>query len=156
MLRVDVRRLPPGGLAVDEAIDPADAVLEGLECRVVGPVMVQGRLQSAEGECYRWSGTIRASVEQECRRCLEPVEQVVDEQVDLVFSDDSELGEDPSVYPLDESGSIIDLGQATREELVLRLAPFALCRDDCRGLCPRCGEDLNAGNCRCAAAGSTS
>jgi uncharacterized protein len=156
MLRVDVRRLPPGGLEIDESIDPAAAVLEGLDCTVVGPVTVQGRLQAAEGGSYRWSGAIRASVEQDCRRCLEPIEDVLDERVDLIFSDDPELGEDPSVYPLSHDASIIDLGQAVREELVLRLVPFALCREDCRGLCPRCGEDLNAGNCRCAAAGSTS
>src|SRR2546422_2859983 len=41
---------------------------------------------------------------------------------------------------------------AVREELLLAVPQWVVCRDDCRGLCPRCGKDLNAGPCGCPAA----
>jgi uncharacterized protein len=43
----------------------------------------------------------------------------------------------------------IDLGEAVREALILAIPEFPLCREDCRGLCARCGADLNQGECRC-------
>jgi uncharacterized protein len=83
------------------------------------------------------------------------VEQVLDEAVEVVFSADPDLLDDPSVYPLDVRASTVDLGQAVREELVLRVETFPLCRPDCAGLCPTCGADLNAGPCGCTAPGLT-
>jgi uncharacterized protein len=47
---------------------------------------------------------------------------------------------------------LVDVTPAVREELVLAAPTFLLCRDDCRGICPRCGKDLNAGPCGCAPA----
>ena len=44
----------------------------------------------------------------------------------------------------------IDLSTCVREELALAVPRYPLCRDDCAGLCPRCGADLNAGPCACA------
>src|SRR5574341_1254798 len=43
----------------------------------------------------------------------------------------------------------VDLRPAVREELILAVPRFVECRADCRGLCPRCGKDLNAGPCGC-------
>ena len=43
----------------------------------------------------------------------------------------------------------VDIGPAVRDVLFLSAEPYALCRRDCRGLCPRCGQDLNAGDCDC-------
>ena len=48
-------------------------------------------------------------------------------------------------------GEEIDLSPLLRERLLLALPTLPLCRDDCRGLCARCGADLNAGPCGCAA-----
>ena len=43
----------------------------------------------------------------------------------------------------------IDLTPAIREELMLAVPRFVECRDDCKGICPQCGKDLNAGSCAC-------
>jgi uncharacterized protein len=64
-----------------------------------------------------------------------------------MFSADPESQEAPDVYPLAPTASAIDLGQAVREELALAVEQFPLCREDCKGLCPTCGADLNAGPC---------
>jgi len=67
--------------------------------------------------------------------------------VAVMFSGEPESQDDPDVYPLAPTANAIDLGQAVREELALAVEGFPLCREDCKGLCPKCGADLNAGPC---------
>lgn len=156
MLRVDVRQLPSGGIETVGTLAPDDPVLAGLDLAFEGPVAVSGRLQATEGDDYLWRGRIRATVVGDCRRCLGRVEQVIDDQVDVLFSPDPDLADDPSVYALPPNPAVIDVTGVVREELALRASAFPLCREDCKGLCPRCGADLNAGPCGCADPGSTS
>ncbi len=155
MLRVDVRQLQSGGAETRGTLGPDDPALEGLDLVVERPVEVTGRLQATEGEDYLWRGRIQATVVGECRRCLGRVEQEIDEQVDVLFSPDPDLADDPSVYALPPHPAVVDVTGAVREELALRASAFPLCREECQGLCPACGADLNAGPCGCAATGST-
>jgi len=69
--------------------------------------------------------------------------------VDALFTEDPDALEDPSSYPLAPDAIEIDLRPAVPEELLLALPRWVVCREDCRGLCPRCGKDLNAGPCGC-------
>jgi uncharacterized protein len=92
------------------------------------------------------SGTATAPWEAECRRCLGPVRGEVTAEFRELFEQDSREGES---YPL--KGDRIDLGPLAREALLLELPLAPLCRDDCKGLCPSCGKDLNAGPCECPA-----
>jgi uncharacterized protein len=71
-----------------------------------------------------------------------------EEHVILVEADDEEA-DNPDVFPLDPRADDIDLRPAVREQWLLAVPAFTLCRDDCRGLCPSCGVDLNAGDCGC-------
>lgn len=154
MLRADLRQLGAAGLATQGSIGSDDPAFEGLTLELLGPVEVDGRLRAAEGDNYVWQGRIVARVAGECRRCLGRAEQHVDTEVTLLFSADPELADDPSVYLLPSDPSAIDLAEAVREELVLRVSAFPLCTEECRGLCPHCGADLNAGPCGCTAAGT--
>ncbi len=151
MLRVDIRDLDRGPVETDARLEPTDPLLEGLGLTLVEPVEITGRLQStADGE-YLWRGNIRTTVATECRRCLTPVRQAVDAGADVLFSSDPDAAEDPSVYLLADTATAVDVGEAVREELALAADPYVVCREDCAGLCPRCGADLNAGACQCAA-----
>jgi uncharacterized protein len=154
MLRIDLRQLQQGPAETTGALAPDDPALEGLDLALMGPVEVTGRLQATEGDNYLWRGHVHAVVAGECRRCLEPVEQVVDGDVDVLFSSDPELLDDPGVYELAADAATLDVAVAVREEVALLASAFPLCRPDCKGLCPTCGADLNAGPCGCAA-GST-
>ncbi len=150
MLKVDIRDLGRGPVETAGQFDPADPLFEGLGLELAEPVNVGGALQAtAEGE-YLWRGRIQTTVNAECRRCLTPVRQVIDAGMDVLFSSDPDAADDPSVYPLAESATHVDVGEAVREELVLAARPYVECREDCAGLCPRCGADLNAGACHCA------
>jgi uncharacterized protein len=147
MLLVDVRNLRQGPVDTRGTIEPGDPLLEGLAMELATPLEVDGRLQAtAEGE-YFWKGRVRGEVLGSCRRCLTPLTLPVDAEVGVMFSADPDVQEDPDVFPLPATASAIDLGQAVREELALTVEAFPLCREDCAGLCPKCGADLNAGPC---------
>jgi uncharacterized protein len=153
MLRVDIRELRRGPVKTVGCLGPHDPAFLGLGLDLAGPVEVEGQLQATgEGE-YLWRGHIHGVVRGECRRCLAEVHQPVDVNVDAaVFSTDPESADDPDFYPLPERATAVDVGTVVREEVALAgQGHLLLCRDDCAGLCPRCGADLNAGPCACRA-----
>lgn len=155
MLEVYIRELDRGAVETDALVPPGDPALEGLEVRLAEPLRVTGRLQSAaEGE-YFWRGRMVGRLATECRRCLAEVTVPVDAELNVLFSADPDMTDDPSVYPLPARPREIDLRPVIREELALAAPVFPLCRDACAGLCAGCGADLNAGPCGCAAADST-
>jgi uncharacterized protein len=98
-----------------------------------------------------------------CKRCLEAVN--LSENVELIrtFVPDEQKrparphegeGAEASFEPalVDEEtyqGKELDLAPAIREQILLSLPVAPLCREDCKGLCPRCGKDLNDGECGC-------
>ena len=151
MLRVDIRDLQRGPVRTEGQLPPDDPIFEGLGLDLVGPVVVHGQLQATgEGE-YLWRGDLHGVVRGECRRCLTEVLDEVDVAVDAaVFSSDPDAVDDPDFYLLSDRAASVDVGVVVREELALATqANLLLCRDDCAGLCPRCGADLNAGPCVC-------
>lgn len=100
----------------------------------------------------------------QCRRCLKPVR--LEEAVDLVRTyapedqsashpgehraADAEGSFDPDLVDEETySGKEIDLAPALREQILLQVPASPLCREDCLGLCVRCGKDLNEGECGC-------
>lgn len=154
MLDVDIRELRRGPVATSGSLPPGDPTFAGLDLDLAEPLVVAGRLQeTAEGE-YFWRGHLSGVVKTACRRCLTDLTCPVESDVDVMFSTDPDAQDDPSVYPVSEASRSIDLRPAVREELALAAPAFALCREDCAGLCPVCGADLNAGPCGHAATAS--
>ena len=85
-----------------------------------------------------------------CRRCLAEVERPFERSFTFYYVPSSELdADDPEARRLPESGTDLDLGPDVREELILSLSEYPVCRDECKGLCPRCGTDLNVETCEC-------
>jgi uncharacterized protein len=153
MLRVDIRDLQRGPVRTDGTLKPDDRAFEGLGLGLDGPVEVTGQLQATGDGEYLWRGHIHGVVRGECRRCLTEVRQPVDVDVDAaVFTTDPESADDPDFYPLPERATAVDVGDVVREEVALAgQSNLLLCREECAGLCPRCGADLNAGPCACRA-----
>jgi uncharacterized protein len=149
MFEVDIRELRRGPVDTIGTLAADDPALEGLGLDLSGPVAVDGQLKETSDGEYFWRATVAGAVRSECRRCLTEITIPVDIDVNVLFSTDPEAADDPSVYPLDEASRTVDVRPAVREELALMAPAFSLCRDDCAGLCPRCGADLNAGPCSC-------
>jgi uncharacterized protein len=154
MLRVDIRDLQRGPVRTEGTLEPHDPVFEGLGLGLTEPVSVTGQLQATGDGEYLWRGHVHGVVRGECRRCLTDVLDDVDIDVDAaVFSTDPDTADDPDFYPLSERATSVDVTEVVREELALAAqADLLLCRDDCAGLCPKCGADLNAGPCHCGPA----
>jgi uncharacterized protein len=91
-----------------------------------------------------------------CARCVEPVPTPLSGNFDLLFrpqAADADPGE-RSITPdeteigyYEESG--LSLEDVVREQVLLSLPSRTLCKEDCKGLCPRCGQNLNLGTCNC-------
>lgn len=150
MLQVDVRELRHGPAVIEGELEAIDPLFDGLQVPLEGPLAIGGTLERAGASGFYWHGTLHGQVRSTCRRCLTEFVTPVSESIEVVFSTDPDLQEDPSVYALSEPLTHVDVRPAVREELVLAVDAYPLCREDCRGLCPRCGADLNRGACECA------
>jgi uncharacterized protein len=151
MLRVDLGQLGrEGSVVVDASISADDGLWEGTDLRWVGDVSVELRVTLAgTGEVVA-RGQARGRLRQECRRCLSLVETDVSEELTMVFvADGTEDGEESGAYTFESKSSELELGEAVREELVLAINPYVVCDPECRGLCPKCGANLNEGECDC-------
>lgn len=156
MLLVDLRDLQRGPVETVGEVSADDEALMGLDLPLTRPLAVRGRLQATgEGEVF-WRGEVAGEARGACRRCLTEVTLRVAARVDVLFSPDPDAADDPSVYPLAPRATHVDLRPALREEMALAVPAYFLCREECAGLCPRCGVDLNQGPCGCAATESRS
>lgn len=77
-----------------------------------------------------------STVEMTCHRCLDRFEQDLRKRVNLTYPTDKDL--------------TVDIFAQIREEIILGYPVKVLCKDDCRGICPRCGMNLNRNQCICA------
>jgi len=132
-------------------------VPEGTGETFVGPV--EGKvLLTPVGRTVLARGHLSATVRLACARCLAQheakLEITVDRECSLAQIDDPkafiEPEEDLPPVPI-LNGDEIDLGELVRQLLIINLPPRSLCREDCKGLCPQCGADLNQGPCECPA-----
>ena len=151
MLSVDIRSLESKAAQVEGDLAADDPVWQEGDVRPVDSVHVTGRLSGAGKGRWYFSGHVGGTVVEPCRRCLEDVSVEVEQDVNIFLAEegDETAEEDPDVYRVDPRAQSIDLRPAIREEWVLAAPAFVLCREDCKGLCPNCGADLNAGPCSC-------
>ncbi|MDR2657461.1 MAG: DUF177 domain-containing protein [Oscillospiraceae bacterium] len=91
-------------------------------------------------------GRACAEVLSKCARCLADVTQTIETPVHEVYGTDADP-DDPERRRLE--GYEVDLTDAVYSALALSLPIRFLCREDCKGLCPVCGFDLNEGDCGC-------
>ncbi|MFL5499056.1 MAG: YceD family protein [Gemmatimonadaceae bacterium] len=150
MLSFDIRSLERQAVHVDGALQPDDPIWEEADARPSEPIRVTGRLSSAgEGRFY-FTGRIEGRVELPCRLCLENVDVGVDEEVHFLLAEiGADEAEDPDVFLYDPNARMLDLRAAVRETWLLTAPAYVQCREDCRGLCPTCGTNLNDSSCSC-------
>jgi uncharacterized protein len=151
MLSFDIGALQSHAAVVDGEVAPDDPIWQEGDTRPSGPIHVVGRLSTAGPGRYYFSGHIEGSADAECRRCLADVTEHVAADSHMIFADAGleDADDESDVFVLEPGARSLDLRPAVREEWLLAVPAFSVCRDDCKGLCPKCGADLNEGPCGC-------
>lgn len=156
-MRIEVESLTEAGKRFAHTYRPEEFALDEEEyVRLTSPATVEGSA-SRKGEEVRLRGRISAEVEVLCDRCLAAVRLPLEVEFDAAFIPrEAEAGKTENVELLSEDlglaayeGDAVDLDELAREQLLLALPSRRLCREECKGLCPKCGTDLNAGRCSC-------
>lgn len=151
MLNVDLGTLARRHrIRVDVDVPADDPLWGSVPWQFDGPLAVRLELQQA-GEDVLVRGTISGATALSCRRCLEPVRHPIDEELTLLFKSGliEEDAESAEVYTLPDRAQELDLAPALREHVLLAVPEFVNCDDACRGLCARCGTNLNRDSCDC-------
>ncbi len=112
------------------------------DARFFGPVLVEGTLENTGGS-FRVTGEIRARRAFVCDRCLAEAEAAER----YSFAEDFRKGASDDEASFGDDG--VDLAPLVRDAILSSLPIRNLCRPDCKGLCPKCGADLNQGDCGC-------
>jgi len=169
-MRVNIDEIKDAGLQRrwDVAREALDAIVVGDRSgwRARGAAHVDVKLEKVERRVLL-SAAATAELTGQCSRCLEPIEAEVpvDFTLTLVPADEYEDGaaqaEDEAHHPVGGSfgsedaeeevftGKVIDLDPILREQVLLALPAYPVCRADCKGLCSVCGNDLNERECGC-------
>ena len=156
-MELSLRSLQDAHAHFDKRYEPAMFPhAEGDPFRVVSPVTLSFDVDRQEPGRYRVAGHLTGELEMSCSRCLEPFTLPIVTDFDLQYvprtenvgEGEHEVEEDDletSFYDEDQ----IDLGHLIMEQFQLALPMKALCSEDCKGLCPQCGTNLNTGSCDC-------
>ena len=132
-------------LPIDTELDFSQVEFQGVypfpeTVRVTGAVNVRaGVVQLSARAVFVFHG--------QCDRCLSPFTQAYDVPLEHTLVATLEDEENDDYILLDQYQ--LDLADLTLADILLELPYKSLCRDDCRGLCPMCGKNLNEGLCGC-------
>jgi uncharacterized protein len=87
-----------------------------------------------------------------CDRCLDQYKMTIDEKIDAILTHDDDLAvqEEEDIILVTKSTREVDISESVRQALLLAIPFKKLCREGCKGLCPRCGANLNHTPCSCA------
>ena len=138
---------PGASVSFSTSVDLSD-LRYGVSYPVSEPVLAQGIVRNTAG-VLMMTGNLTTCIHGICDRCAGEFDRPINFpiQVVLVTELSNEENEDEWVFPLE--GDSADLDDIVRTVFVLNLDSKLLCREDCAGLCPRCGKNLNDGPCNC-------
>ena len=135
-MKIDVGRLREGAVEnFQESLAPSEFDLDTSEVKFKGSINMSTDAKK-EMMVVSTKTHLNATAEFICSRCLKEFDRIVEKDFDIQ-------------YPLDKSERFIDISQDIRQEVILSYPVKFLCKPDCRGFCPKCGQDLNSGECNC-------
>ena len=138
---------PGASVPFSTSVDLSD-LRYGNSFPVTEPVMAEGQVRNTAGVLVM-TGSIRTTIHGTCDRCASEFHREEQFPIDVVLVTElaNEENEDEWVFPLE--GDAADLENIVRTVFVLNVDSKLLCKPDCKGLCCRCGKNLNDGACGC-------
>ena len=156
-MKLDLRPLLAGDrlltfdyeLSLDAACDDPASFLHGVS--FPSPMKVKGQITNASGYMVM-TLTLSLEFSASCARCLSPVCDTFTLDLEKTVATREQLS-DVDEYRLDDYAIIedgfLDIDEQLYEQLEMEFPMRHLCREDCKGLCPKCGKNLNEGECDC-------
>lgn len=134
---IEVPKVSPEG-SIYSGDEPAECLELGGEqrVRVDGPIHYEFFAQVVSGELIV-RGTLSAAFSLQCSRCAD------------FFSTSIRDSSFLRAYEVSENVEVVDLTPDIREDILIDIPAYPVCSSDCKGLCPQCGTNLNAGACSC-------
>ena len=160
LIQIDKLKRRPRRIEIDEQASGFTFLCELIDQGAVAfNDTIHGNLTATwAGKIIEVSGNLETTVTSSCARCLKPVISHLEIQALLCYSDlvndEASTTEDLEIKGeelglITYSGTEIDLRPDVEQEIIMALPQQLLCGDDCKGLCPVCGVDLNQGQCKC-------
>ena len=153
---ISVKALEVARLVFQEEFPAGSIDFRSRDFRQVAPLRAEGSAELLGNE-IRLAGKLATRLELACARCLEPVARDPAASFDLIYRPVSAISREEELSLAGEDlelglyvGQGLFLADALAEQVHLALPMKALCREECRGLCPTCGANLNREACRCS------
>lgn len=152
---LDVKELAVRKIRIRKSYAPGMLDFHSGDFRQAGPLDLRATAELVEGH-IRIYGHFGVRVELTCARCLEAVAEEVSRDFDLYYRPASNSPAEGEIHLKDGDtevgffqGEGVFLADVLTEQVNLQIPMKAICRSDCRGLCPQCGANLNHADCRC-------
>ena len=141
---------------IKSTFDADEIDLEGEDVELTAPVEVAGEISKHDNKSTL-TGRISTAITRDCTRCLEPVKGGLFFEFETSFldADESDTKTEVEVNPDELDVSLVEdgkvsLAEIVREQILLALPIQMFCSVDCRGLCQKCGANLNLIDCKCS------
>ena len=142
----DVILVPDAEKSFQCQVDLSDLEFYGRK-PIVRPVLAQGSVVNHAGALVL-NGTARSELDLVCDRCGKEFSREKVVALDMLLADELEQEDsEDEIFLLD--GNELDLDELVTTAFVLAMDTKNLCSEDCKGLCAKCGADLNLGPCGC-------
>ena len=135
MIKISVRDIPSNGLDIDQSISGESIGLSPQEADIRSLLHVKARLEKTDNFVIA-NTRIQAQFGYMCARCLEKLYSTQERSYKFDFE-------------IDGQTEYIDLGEEIRQEIIMSNPLRVLCRQGCKGICPKCGVNLNIEQCKC-------
>ncbi len=150
-MKIIISEIPENGLE----LDLAERIESDASIKILSPVYASLRVDKKGAEIII-TGVANAEIEQQCSRCLKVFSMNIKADIDIVYRPAADINKDEH-YELksDEldtgfyKNDTLDIDDLLKEQLLLNVPMKLLCSTECKGLCPKCGADLNTAQCNC-------
>jgi len=152
---LDVKELALHKIGIRQSFAPGALDFHSKDFRQIEPLEVRATAELVDGQ-IRISGALHTRLEMVCARCLESLLEEVSRDFDLYYRPMATIAKEEEMHlRLADTeiaffqGDGLFLADVLAEQVNLAVPMKAICRSDCRGLCPHCGANLNSEDCRC-------
>ena len=133
-MKIYVDKIPEAGIELTEQIKPEALSIDSEGVSFIKPIDVKAKVLKSGSEMFV-DIYIEVPVEYTCGKCLSKFESIFRKKFNMI----------QEVKPAE----VVELNDEIRQEIVLDYPMKIICKPECKGLCPNCGQNLNTGECDC-------